>query len=1469
MRLCCWCGHWLIAFLTLSAIASGQVITTVAGGGWRPFPSPVAALKAPLGIPGDPAFDGQGNLYLPDSYNNIVVKLSTDGTLTVVAGNGNAGFSGDGGPATGASLNAPTGVAVDSAGNLYIADSQNNRVRKVSGGVITTVGGIGTFGFAGDGGPATKAQLYLPISVALDRAGNVYVADSGNQRIRLISGGTIKTIAGNGIRAFSGDGGPATSASLNLPRGIALDAMDNLYIGDYNNRVRKVSGGTISTVAGNGLAGFSGDGSSAVAASLSAPQAVTVDAGGQLFIADTNNNRVRKVADGIITTVAGNGAGRFSGDAGSATGASLNRPLGVSIDAAGQIFIADSYNERIRKISSNTITTVLGSGSGTFFGDAGPGTSAGLFLPAALAIDADGNQYIADSNNNCVRRVSGGTISTVAGNGVAGFSGDGGPAAVASLNNPLGVAVDAAGNLYIADSNNDRIRKVSGGIITTVAGPGTFGNSGDGGPATAASLSFPNGIATDTSGDLYIAEAGNNRIRMVSGGTITTVAGTGVASFSGDGGPATSAALNFPTGVAFDAAGNLYIADYSNNRVREVSNGTITTVAGNGMAGESGDGGPAVAAASYNPGFVAVDPSGNIFIAEVGGNRIRKVSGGTISTFAGGAYGYSGDGGAAKAALLAHPSALVVDSGGNLYVADTYNNRIREVLINPPSYQVSPVALTFSASSGGSIPGAQTISLSASVPGLGFTTSTSATWLTVTPSNGSMPASLQMTADPTNLAPGNYQGKLTISVPNATTPTTTVAVTFTVGAKVPAQLSVGPQTLTFTAIQGGVPQSAQAQVANAGGGSLSFTAVASTANGGNWLLVSQSSGTATPSSAASLTVTADPSSLLAGTYHGTVAITGAGTTTNLAVTLSVSIPSASLLLSQSGLSFVTVAQGGSPLPQAFGILNTGQGAMNWTAIANTLSAGSNWLKISPSSGTVVQPYLDVSMVNVSIDPTGLAAGAYYGRIQISALAVNSPQVLTVILTVLPAGTTPGPEVRPAGLIFTGSADVSPDSQDVMIGNPKAVSDNYLSASIGNAFSYLPTSSDVPPNQPTTLRVFPDFSGVQPGQITRGTIALQFSDGTPRTVSTLTVVAPPATAAGKIGALDSGGCTKPILEIQLRSPMQSFSAVLGQPVTVEAQVVDDCGNLIGPNSQNAAVSATFSNKDSDIKLTHIGNGVWTGTWRPVKPMTGPVSIGVTAFNSNGSVVQSGQQAESGSLNAGVTPTVTAGGVVHAASDAAGVPVAPGSLITIYGSNLADATGLASTLPLPQLQNGTQVRMGNQLLPILYTSDGQINVQVPFNTPVNTQYQLSVQRDNLLSVPEQLVVAVAQPGVFAVNQQGNGQGVIFKSDGVTLAQPGSAATVGETVVIYCTGLGVVSPAVPEGTPPPSSPLSNTVNTVTVSIGGQDAPVQFSGLTPGFPGLYQVNAVVPSGVPGDAVPLVVSVAGQTSPAVTLAIQ
>jgi uncharacterized protein (TIGR03437 family) len=352
--------------------------------------------------------------------------------------------------------------------------------------------------------------------------------------------------------------------------------------------------GTITTVAGNGSSGFSGDGGLATSASFSYAYNVAVDSSGNLFIADTSNNRIRKVsASGIITTVAGNGNvdqfgnGTFSGDGGPATSASLSRPFGIAVDALGNLFIADTDNHRIRKVSgSGIITTVAGSGAtgqggGGFSGDGGPATSALLHYPGGVAVDAMGNLFIADSNNSRIRKVSAsGVITTVAGNGVQGSSGDGGPAVSASLDVD-GVAVDASGNLFITGARSNRIRKVSAsGVITTVAGNGNDSFSGDGGPATSASLNGPLNSALDLSGNLFIADTSNNRIRMVSaGGIITTVAGNGPSctgttacgGFSGDGGPATSASLSEPAGVTVDASGNLFIADSVNGRIRKVS----------------------------------------------------------------------------------------------------------------------------------------------------------------------------------------------------------------------------------------------------------------------------------------------------------------------------------------------------------------------------------------------------------------------------------------------------------------------------------------------------------------------------------------------------------------------------------------------------------------------------------------------------------------------------------------------------------------------------------------------------------------------------------------------------------------------------------------------------------------------------------------------------------------------------------
>jgi uncharacterized protein (TIGR03437 family) len=334
--------------------------------------------------------------------------------------------------------------------------------------------------------------------------------------------GNIATIAGNGTAAFSGDGGQATAASLNHPRTLAIDSSGNLYISDVDNlRIRRVTpAGIISTVAGNGLPGSSGDGGLAVNASLSSMLGLALDNAGNLYIADSGNRRVRKVTSaGIISTIAGTGVQGFSGDGGPATSALLNTPASV-LFSGGNLYISDSSNQRIRRVSSDgTITTIAGNGVTGFSGDGGPATGAALAFPLGMAMDSLGNLYFADGNNNRVRRISpAGVITTVAGNGVGHFAGDQGAAISASLDVPEDVALDGAGNLFIADAGNNRVRKVdNSGIISTLAGVGDNGFSGDGGPASQAMLDFPWGLTTDATGSVYIADRVNNRVRVVSG----------------------------------------------------------------------------------------------------------------------------------------------------------------------------------------------------------------------------------------------------------------------------------------------------------------------------------------------------------------------------------------------------------------------------------------------------------------------------------------------------------------------------------------------------------------------------------------------------------------------------------------------------------------------------------------------------------------------------------------------------------------------------------------------------------------------------------------------------------------------------------------------------------------------------------------------------------------------------------------
>jgi trimeric autotransporter adhesin len=706
-----------LSFFAFSAHAQVN-IQTVAGDGNTSFSGDSgAATNAQLYRPYGVCTDVVGNTYISDAGNNRIRKIDLSGNITTIAGTGASGYTGDGGAATNAALSYPNGISVDGSGNIYFADNGNNVIREViaSSGIIVTIAGNGSGGYAGDGAAATAASLYGPVSLALDAAGNLYIADKFNNRVREVvaSSGFITTVAGNGTAGYAGDSSVATAAELLFPTGVAVDAAGNIFIADFENSViRKViaSSGNIYTVAGNGSYGYSGDGGAATGAQLNNPVAVAVDSAGDFFIAD-GNDVIRKVAasSGIIATVAGDSIAGYSGDGGAATAAEINFPRGVFADNEGSLLIADYNNNRIRSVStSGVIGTVAGTGLYSFSGDGATALRAELNDNEGVAADTAGNLYIADKLNNRIRKVDAATgmIATIAGNGIAGHIGDGGSALSASLNQPTDICLDSIGNLYIADAMNHVIRKVDAtNNIYTIAGTGVGGYSGDGGPATTAMLNHPSGVCMDHMHHLYISDQANSRVRMLdfSTGQIETVAGTGVAGFSGDGGAATAAKLNTPTRMCIDDGNNLYIADEAENRVRKLySSGKITTIAGSGTAGYGGDAGAATAAVLNGPDGVCVSGAGDLYIADKNNNVVRMVDpSGNIHTIAGDdTAGYSGDGGPATAAMLNGPAAITAYPSGRLLIADAGNSRVRllsglptsasTLIVSTPSFAVYP-----------------------------------------------------------------------------------------------------------------------------------------------------------------------------------------------------------------------------------------------------------------------------------------------------------------------------------------------------------------------------------------------------------------------------------------------------------------------------------------------------------------------------------------------------------------------------------------------------------------------------------------------------------------------------------------------------------------------------------------------------------------------------------------------------------
>ncbi|MDQ2947205.1 MAG: putative Ig domain-containing protein [Acidobacteriota bacterium] len=581
--------------------------------------------------------------------------------------------------------------------------------------------------------------------------------------------------------------------------------------------------------------------------------------------------------------------------------------------------------------------------------------------------------------------------------------------------------------------------------------------------------------------------------------------------------------------------------------------------------------------------------------------------------------------------------------------------------------------------------------------------------------------------------------------------------------------------------------------------------------------------------------------------------------------------SSGIILTQTGLTFRAVAGQPAPPPQSFAVLS-GSGALNFTTSTSTLPEGLGWLSITPAGGTAQAGQPGV-VVQVQVNHSGLVAGTHFGLVTISSAdAVNSPKVVVVVLEVSAPGTNPGPELNKTALLFTASPGGSdPGAQTISVTNLGAQPLSFVTSIVANSqnpFSVQPATGNVTAGQPVSITVKASAVGLQAGVYTAN-LRIAFSDGTVKNVGLLLVVAAGASSSTSSfsSSVRAAGsvCSPTKLVPQIRQLESNFNKPAGYPTPIEVNIIDDC---TAPMT-TGTVKVRFSNGDPTLYPTNQHNGLWTVTWAAVNPRPSGLTVTVEAEQQEANLQGTAQVTGAVQPNTAV-PFVSVGGVVESASYSAAP--APGSLVSIFGGKLSGGTGSATQLPLSTLLLATKVQVAGRELPLVFTSDGQVNALLPYDLPVDATVQLIARNANAISVGQDFTLGVTRPAVFTLDNSGKGQGHIYKVDSAgtqTLAGGGTPVKAGDVLVAYSSGLGAVDPPVAAGTATPSTFLTKTVNPVTVTIGGKAAPVAFAGLTPGFTGLYQVNITVPDGLPDDdATAVVLTSAGQSSAPVTISV-
>ncbi len=1332
----------------------------------------------------------------------------------------------------------------------------------------------------------------------------------------------IAVDAENGINILLGNGDGTFRPAAVLPANGALAVGDFDGDGKADLAATSAIGQTVSILLGNGDGTFQ------------TPVAYAVSINPKrIALGDFNGDGIEDIAlpgetDAGGQILLGNGDGTFY----------VAKSFGNTNDADGAGFglvIADFNHDGLADIAVSTVLSrvvvFLGNGQGAF-SQAGPSGPGGFGELSAADFNGDGLPDIATS------------AGVLPGNGDGTFG--------ALLPFPAGVSGSPAAGDFNGDGKADLLLTGTGVSVLYGNGDGTFAapvtfNAGTS-PFSGAVADF-NG---DGLADIATANSGSNNVSVLlgvaplaittttlPGGTATSAYAGAIVSVTGGIAPYTwsISSGSFPAGLSLNTSTGaivgtptvsgsfsftVQVTDSSSPALvvsQAFTIGISAPTTGGGGAGGGGGGGGVPGG-----GGLSVTPTGLTFNVPLRGNPATQTlalsyefssenkfvftssfatdpalgwlsaspSSGTLmqTSMTGSQYVYG-----ANVAVTVNPTGLNPGTytGSVTLVSEGPPVTVPVTLIiaaQPAQFTVAPKALTFTYAQGDSTtPQPQSISVFSTPAGVSFTAASSnAGWLTVSGASQVTPQSVSVSVNSAGLAPGTYTGAVTISTGSGSS--VDVPVTLTV-LKPNPQLSISPAMEPLSVAQGGAPVTGQITVSNAGGGTLQFTAQASSEPSGWLQLNGIGTGSATFFSPESLGFTANPSGLSAGVYTGQITVSQTGSSSQAIVTVvfTVTKNAPSIQLSESGISVTAVVGGAQPPAQTFSVANSGTGSLNWTAQTSTLSGG-NWLQATPALGTSASRQTGVP-VSVLVSAAGLAPGQYYGSVNIaSADAVNKQQTVSVVLNVVSSQAAPGVTVSTGGVILIGVAGgTALVPQMVTAFNPSSGAITYAASTFtasGSWLSVSPPSGAVSPGS-NSLQIGADLSGLSAG-VYSGTVQLAFGDGSSATIGVVAVAS---------GGTESGSALRPravtacpagkpsYLIPVFQQPVGQSAASMAAPQTVEVEVIDDCGNPVSA-AGGGTVQVMFSSGDAGLDLHDVGLGIWEATWTPANPAA-QVTLQVVAAE-QGITLDPALNAD-----ASVTVTVPAAtaasapqptGVANAASAAQAIPgvVAPGSYVAIYGTGLAGGgSPSAVSLPLPAMLTGTQLLLGGIPMPLLYAGAGQVNALVPQGLAPNASYPLMVVSGTTQSVPVALTVAELQPGIYTTGFLGSGAGIVTNAVSAQLIGASNPAHAGDYLTIYCTGLGALAgpngelePA--DGAAAPTSPIFRTKANVTVTIGGVNAPVQFAGLTATLAALYQVNVQVPAGVtPGGAIPVVITAndpqtgaTAQSNP-VTIAVQ